>query len=161
MAAAKIDWETAWAYYLSLGPRRSFREVARRFQVSSTAVSKHAAKADWKRRAKRHDAETRRRVEREMVRTRAERTADLIRLADASRIKYARQLADPNFAVRGSDVAAFARLEALFEDQAAGKIDVVELNAYMSRVAETALHFVPIERHADFIAELEALHPDG
>jgi hypothetical protein len=64
--------------------QRAYRAVARRFAVSDTAVRKHALKEDWKRCAKRHDAETTRRIEREMVRSRAERIADVIRLADAS-----------------------------------------------------------------------------
>ncbi len=42
--------EDAFAFYLSLGPGRSYQAVAERFQVSKQSVSKHAVREQWQHR---------------------------------------------------------------------------------------------------------------
>lgn len=99
---AKIDWDKAFAFYAVLGPTRTCGEVAAKFGVSETAVRKNAAAGTWRDRAEVLDRKAAQKAERAVVRDRAGRIADTIRIVDVVRAKIARQLIDPSFTVTAS-----------------------------------------------------------
>jgi predicted transcriptional regulator len=62
----------AFAYYVALGPERSYRAVAAHFGVSKRAITRHAADEDWAGRLAKIEAEARERSEKALVETLAE-----------------------------------------------------------------------------------------
>ena len=58
---------TAFAYYLALGPGRSYQKVAARFGVSKQAVAKRARKETWQDEVTRLDALARQKATQEAV----------------------------------------------------------------------------------------------
>lgn len=69
----KIDWAQARAFYLELGPTRSFVMVGERFGVSDTAVRKHAGTEGWHGDAVRFDEESSADLDRATARSREQR----------------------------------------------------------------------------------------
>ena len=53
---------TAFAYYLGLGPERSYQKVAEHFGVSRQAVAKRGKKEDWCMEVARHEEKERQRA---------------------------------------------------------------------------------------------------
>lgn len=157
----KIDWEEAFSFYVSSGPRRSYGSVARRFGVSDSAVRKHAKKEAWNGRVKRIERESRQRAERAMVRDRGERLADVVRVADASVVRYAAQLREGSSTVRGADIAQLYRLAALLEGEATERVDLVDLRQELRRFAEVSLRFIAPEDREAYLTELEQLFGPG
>ncbi|MGB2874787.1 MAG: hypothetical protein WBB76_04845 [Gaiellaceae bacterium] len=155
-SAPRIDWEQAFAYFVALGPRRSFAKVSREFSVSGTAVRKHALKERWIRRAKRIDAASQARVERGMVRARSERLADQIQVIDAYRVGFASALMKGEVPMHGHDLAALAKLEALLEGEATERVDRADLDREVRRWIDVASEFVPEDRWDAFLNALEA-----
>jgi hypothetical protein len=80
-----------------------------------------------------------------MVRSRAERVADQIRITDAARIRFAHDLRN-GASVRGTDLAALARVEALLEGEATERMDVTEVRAWMGVLFDGLFGFIPDDR---------------
>jgi hypothetical protein len=91
-------------------------------------------------------------VLREEVRPRAERIAETIQIAEAVRVKYAAQLFDEDYQLRGTDLAALLRIEALLEGEATERVSVAEVEAFMDALRDDLLALVGEER-ADELAE--------
>jgi hypothetical protein len=60
MTSAKKIPEDAFAFYVAMGPERSYDAVARKYSVSKRAVVKHAGRAKWVERLAAIEVETRR-----------------------------------------------------------------------------------------------------
>jgi hypothetical protein len=138
----KIDWDAAYSYFVALGPRRSYGKVSARFSVSATAVRKHALADQWISRAKKIDRQAASKVENALVRSRADRVASQIRVADSTRLRFEEQLAAGE-KVRATDVASLARVEALFEGEAT---DRIELSTFKSAM----------DLHFDLVREMDS-----
>lgn len=142
---SKIDWDEAFAFYAARGPTRTFGEVATKFGVSDTAVRRRAAQDEWSDRAETLDREAAQRAERAVVRDRAERIQDTIRLVDEARRRFEKQLEDPGFVVSGSDLVALVKLEQLLEGGPTERHAAAGLDGLLDRM-RLAVHGGELER---------------
>lgn len=70
--AKKLDDDAAFAYYVSLGEKRSYGQVARQFKVCPRAIRKASKRGDWIPRLERIEREAQERMDMSLVETRAE-----------------------------------------------------------------------------------------
>jgi hypothetical protein len=90
---AKLDKEAAFElYYNELGKRRPFKEIAEQFGVAPSTVAKVASDQGWSRRAFERDTEIRSAVDRKLVKTHAQRVVENLKLLDALKAIFAKQL---------------------------------------------------------------------
>ena len=73
----------AFEYYFSLGVTKSYRLVAKRYEVSKTTVAKRAKKEGWQRRLEELEARGREGSEKKLVETREEMNARHLKMARA------------------------------------------------------------------------------
>lgn len=142
---SKIDWDEAFAFYAACGPKRTFGEVASKFGVSETSVRKRASAHDWRKRAATLDREAVQQAERAVVRGRAERIEDTIRLVDDARRLFETQLTDPEFTLSASDFVALVKLEQLLEGGPTERHASAGLDGLLDRL-RLAVHGGAIER---------------
>jgi hypothetical protein len=154
--AKRVPWDEALAFWLGMGPERSYGKVALKFGVSEPAVRKHAKQHEWSEHARRVDEQAALKAEHHGVRLRADRIADQVKVTDAARERYAYQLRNPANKVTGAEVAALARIEALIEGEATERIERSQLDAELDRWFEVAREFVPADRYEEFLDRLEA-----
>jgi hypothetical protein len=115
---AKIDWDEAFAFYAGLGPTRTYGEVASKYGVSEAAVRKRAvgnSGGTWRERAETIDQQAAKKAEAWVIRDRAERIADTIRIVEGARLRFAQQLGDPEFTISASGLVDLVKLEQLLE----------------------------------------------
>jgi len=87
-----IDWNKAFAYFVGLGPTRTYAKVGQKYGVSDNAVRRMADKQDWQVKARAIDDEALDAAKPKMVRDRTERILTTIQIADAVRGKFAQRL---------------------------------------------------------------------
>ena len=73
----------AFDYYVALGPERSYRGVAKHFEVSKRAVTDHAGKEKWAQRLKEIEARARAESDKRLVETLEEIQSRHIKMARA------------------------------------------------------------------------------
>ena len=147
-----VNYDEALAYYAALGPARTFGKVAERFGVSDTAVRRRATRDRWQERVRAIDAEAALRAKEKVTRTRAERIEDTVKLVEAARVAYARQLSQ-GAKVTGHELAALLRIEALLEGEATDRVDYATFRDALT----LALGRVATEERDSVLAELRAL----
>ena len=92
-ARAAIDWEAAFAYYVSLSAEeRSYAAVAAEFGVSVRTVETHGREEKWKERLLAISMETRARTVDSLVEARIAEVEEMRRLINASLVGYAEAL---------------------------------------------------------------------
>lgn len=153
----KIDWDQAFAYYASLGPTRTYAEVCRRFGVTRRTVEVHAQREKWQERAAAIEAEARQQAEASIVRDRAARVADTLRIIDASRIKFASHLKESSFRLTGSDFVGLIKLEQLIEGEPTDRVDFHEVQSMLGQVVTVALRHIPKSKRQAFVEEIRGL----
>jgi len=101
--ARKFDDDAAFAYYVSLGDERSYRAVARQFNVCHRSIRNAAKRSDWGIRLDRIEKEARERMEQRLVETRVETRERHLRMlrAMATRGLQALQRHDLGSAIEG------------------------------------------------------------
>jgi flavin-binding protein dodecin len=88
-ARAAIDWEAAFAYYVSLSAgERSYAAVAAEFGVSVRTVETHGRKEKWKERLLAISEEARARTADSLVEARVAEVEEMRRLINASLVGY-------------------------------------------------------------------------
>jgi len=142
---SKIDWDEAFTFYASRGPARTYVEVAARFEISEAAVRRRATRDDWRDRVETLDRQAAQVAERTVVRDRAERIADTIRLVDEARVRFERQFEDPHFALTASDFVALVKLEQLLEGKPTERHENSALEGLLGRI-RLAVHGAELER---------------
>ncbi len=154
----RIDWTAAFAYFAGLAPGiRSHSKVAKQFQVSHTAVLKHARANGWVERVAVLDAEAQRRVEELVVRERSERVADTIKLVDLARGQALRRLLVGDLRVDAGELAQLVKLEALLEGEPTDRIGVGEVQLLVRALLSYMGQFVAAERRDEYLRGLPAV----
>jgi hypothetical protein len=133
-APARLDWDAALAYYIGLGPTRTFVAVAERFGVSDTAVRKQARVRGWASAVGEADRRAAAELQDFAIRDRVARIADTLRIIDFARTELLEQLQKGDAEVRLADLPNLARLEALFEGEATDRIELHEFHAFLARL---------------------------
>lgn len=170
--AKRTNWIAARAYYLALPvERRTFAEVARRFQVSDVRVGQVARSQGWAEEAGKLEERVERRALTMLVRNRAERLARTLEIYDRAADLA---LASIPLTDKGEiDVKALGdsrpKLEALFSSmpglfkmaelaagEATDRVAISELQPVLIAFAKIAVVHAPAERRGDVIRELEA-----
>lgn len=150
------DWGAVFAYYASLEPGvRSYRAVQRHFGMGIRTIERHAAREQWERRVTELDEKAQARAEAKVVRARADRIADTLRVIDASRTRFAGQLTTSSFRLTGSDFVGLMKLEALLEGEVTDRCELGDVQAIVTAVFTAAARFVPADRRQEFMAELD------
>jgi hypothetical protein len=156
-ARAAIDWEAAFAYYLSLSPAdRSYAAVAAKFGVSPRTVETHGRKEKWKDRMHAINMEARLRSADALVQARVAEVEEMRRLINASLARYAEVLRS-GMRMSPADLERLNRLslaltEEVLNPQPLGRDDSVEPPARTTEHARAVL---------DALAETGALEALG
>jgi hypothetical protein len=149
-----IDWDRAFAFFASLEPtERSFQRVADEFPVSYTSVKKHAKAERWIERAEALDKRAAEQANRQIVKARSERIADVIEIAVEARRVYLEQLKGGEHEVKGSDVAALTRTEALVEGEATERIELAAVIEHERELLDFFVGFVPAKDREKALTE--------
>jgi hypothetical protein len=123
--AKRIDWEGAFFVWVSVpASERTFAQVSRQFAVSRGRVARVAREKGWVERAVAFDRKHQAELERNAIRARALRDADTIRVIDAARLRFAQQLADPDFRLTAEGVVALLKMERLIEGESSDKVAI-------------------------------------
>jgi hypothetical protein len=158
----KIDWGKAFAFYAALPPgERGYPAVAHRFPVSLTSVKKHARDEHWRERAAAIDHEAAKQAEKKVGRTRSEQIESTLKVTDAMRVSYAKQLAEGD-RVRGVDLAQMLRVEALLVGEATERVELSELQDRFRLFFDQLLPLIPAEQTEEALRRIKHLiDPDS
>jgi hypothetical protein len=119
-ARPAIDWDAAYAYFVSLSPeKRSLAAVAERFGVSVRTVETHSRKERWKERVRAISVETRARTADWVVEARVAEIVEMRRLIDASLVGYEEALRN-GMRMSPVDLERLNRLSVALNEEASG-----------------------------------------
>ena len=152
----RVDWDAARAFYVALGPEhRTYARVAAEYHVSEHTVGKWAKRQDWPAVAAKADNAAAEKALAKSVRSLELRQLDTIRVADKARATVLADdvVLDPNVALRV--LPRLATIEQLIGGEATGRIEVSEVTAVLSTVFVIAGRYVPADRRAEFMRELD------
>src|SRR5436305_1365016 len=153
--AGRYDWDEGFGFYASLGQTRSLQAVADELGAPKRSVERAARKWRWAERAREIDEQARQEADKRLIRERADRVEDTLRIIDAARLRFASDLKSGRARLTGSDFVGLMKLEALLEGQATDVIHVEEVRTFMLAVYVAAEEYVPPERQDEFIACIE------
>jgi hypothetical protein len=106
-----LDWNVAFLYYAALPPeRRDYATVAAEFGVSARTVERHGREERWRERARELDREAAASAAARLVEKRAETSADLLRLIEATLIGYAQDLRAGKVRLSAADLPRLYKL---------------------------------------------------
>ncbi len=89
----RLDPEAAFEfYYNQVGVRRSLQEVADKYDVKISYIQRVSSEQRWRQRAVERDASARTEVDRKMSKTHAQRVIENLKLLDALKATFAKQL---------------------------------------------------------------------
>jgi hypothetical protein len=126
----KYDWEQGFQIWAGLPVgERNYDRVAEELGCRVRAVERASVRHGWQDRIRRIDAKAREQADKRLVRDRAERVADTLRIIDASRTKFAGQLGRADFRLTGSDFVGLVKLEQLLEGEATDNIGLAVVQA--------------------------------
>ena len=152
---ARTDWEAAFAFYASLDPaERSHRRVADEYGVSLHTVKDRSRRHRWTERLADIEEQARRRTNEQLVRDRADRISDTIRIIDAARIRFAQQLTQPGYEIKGHELAALLKMEALLEGEATDRVSDADVEEKLSDYLRRALQFMSPDQARAFLASM-------
>lgn len=124
----RADWGAARAFYVCLGPeQRSCRRVAAEFTVSETTVKKWAKRQDWPGVAAKADDEVSRRAMTQVIHTRSERVAAVLRFVDDYVEEVGAKLRSGKLDVKASDVSALVRTAELLVGEPTDSVQISQL----------------------------------
>lgn len=154
----RIDWGVAKARYVALGSdERSYLRIAREFKVSEVTVRKWARRDGWVEAAAKADAESAAKELAKAQRTIEQRNARTVELTEKLRdlaiAKVGVGEVDPNVAVRA--LPRYVQLEQLIAGEATARVELGDVQAIVTAVFTVAGRFVPADRRAEFLAELD------
>lgn len=105
----------ALRYYESLGPSRTYADVARKFEVSQNSIQLWARSFGWEARADEHDAQTARRTielaEQAGIETDAKARVRNLKLVKMAMLQLAKSMAGGNVRMNVRDLDHLIRLE--------------------------------------------------
>ncbi len=153
--AGRYDWDEGFGLYASLGQNRSLQLVADQMNAPKRTVERAARKWRWADRVRDIDEQARREAEKRLVRERADRVEDTLRIIDAARLRFASDLKSGRARLTGSDFVGLMKLEALLEGHATDVIRVEEVQTYVFAVLQAAGEYVPAERRGEFLECIE------
>lgn len=165
--ARRVDWERAFEYYVGLGDLRTLAEVARHFEVRPATVVHQAKKRGWAERLDEIERKARAETDKRLVRSKALRDADTLRIIDAARARFASQLQRADFRMTGSDFVGLIKLEQLLEGEATERVELGEVRIIVEAVLGVARLFVDDvdgsveERRGRFLAAVKELPLPG
>lgn len=151
----RYDWDAAFDYYYSLGHERSFAKVSEHLGCGPRTVERAARRRRWQERVIELDEKANAKAEDKLVRERADRVADTLRVIDAARVRFAGQLRTSAFRLTGSDFVGLMKLENLLDGEATDRIDFAEVKEALLEERERAMRYMTPEQRAAYIAELE------
>jgi hypothetical protein len=152
----RIDWDAAFTYWASM-PRavRSFGKVAKKFEVSDTAVRKAAERDRWLARVSEIDRKASVAVERRVIREHEVRIAETLEIIDGLRQQLRERAKAGDVVIDITDFVQLMKLEQLLEGDPTERIEMTEVRAVVLAVYRTAGAFVPKERRAEFLQRLD------
>jgi len=124
---ARIDWGAALAYFVTLDPPRTYSAVARRFNVSVTAVRTHARAEHWAQAAADADAKAAEKALANAIKTREQRVAGLLALTDRLIDHFTDNVEAKAAEATFLDVERMAKLSELLLGEATDRISASEV----------------------------------
>jgi flavin-binding protein dodecin len=119
-ARAAIDWEAAFAYYVSLAAKnRSYAAVAAEFAVSVRTVETHGREEKWKERLLAISIEARARTADSLVEARVAEVQEMRRLVNASLVRFEEALQN-GMKMSAADLERLNRLSLALNEEAIG-----------------------------------------
>lgn len=135
----KINWDEAFAYFCELEPQeRSYGRVAERFEVSDSAVRKHAAPERWEERARELDKRALSRALAKLETNRTNRITSILVTAQKVAVEVLRQVESGVLRPTIPDLVAIGRLAELVEGEPTERLDAL-LYADVARTPEDEL----------------------
>jgi len=117
------DWEAAFHYWVMLGHSRSIEAVQEHFGIGQRrTVTRAMQRYGWRERLAKVEAEAHEKADALLIRERAHRIADTLKIIDAARSRFAGQLARADFRMTASDFVGLIKLEVLLEGGATERI---------------------------------------
>lgn len=137
--ARRHDWDHAFELYAAMpAGERSYQRVADTLGTTKRVVERAATRFGWPARMRRLDERARVEADRRLVRARADRVTDTLRIIDAARTRFAGQLGRSEFRLTGSDFVGLVKLEQLLEGEATDHVALVEVQAGFRTAIEVA-----------------------
>jgi hypothetical protein len=134
------DWDAAYLWYAAQdASERNYVKVAAWLGCRKRTVEEAAIRLDWPGRVKALDAKAVAKAEAMIVRSKADRTADTLRIIDAARTRFAGQLARADFRLTGSDFVGLVKLEQLLTGEATDRVSLSEAQSFLQLVFAAAL----------------------
>jgi hypothetical protein len=158
-ARRRYDYDAAFAYYYGLGKSRSLAAVRAEFGMAQRSLERICSKERWLERVAAFDAEAAKKAAKIMVRERALRIADTLRIIDATRTKFAGQLKVADFRLTGSDFVGLMKLEALLEGDPTDRVQVGEVQQIIAVILSGVSVFIAADKRDEFLAWLEEVKP--
>lgn len=163
----RYDWDQAFKAWVEMGTERSLTQLAVRMGCRKSSIMKAAKRLRWQERLETIERKANERVDEKLIRARAERVDDTIRIIDAARTRFAGQLARSDFRLTGSDFVGLIKLEALLEGEATDRVAIGDVRVLIDAVLVVARRFVDDpsgtvdERRGRFLAEVKQLPVPG
>jgi hypothetical protein len=122
MGAKRYPWDEILAFWVALGPERSYRKVSLKFGVSEQAVKRHARANHWAELGEEADAKARQAACERGTRTLTERIVETHALIDDARASYAAALREGHVPT-DQGLVALLKLELLYEERATDRVE--------------------------------------
>ena len=125
LTAERVHHERAFEYYFVLGEQRSYRKVAREFEVSESTVKLWGRSFGWKERVRDRDLDIAREVARRTLSEEVSHRERSLQIVQMALVQLARAIVDGNVKMTLGDLDKLIRLEAFLSDQPDSRQEIV------------------------------------